>query len=362
MATELETKLNQILSEKETKIIPENIKNGVEIFDITGTYTGSSAIPEVKDVNFYDYDGTLVYSYSKTDFLNLTELPANPTHAGLTAQGWNWTLANAKTHVTTFGKLDIGQIYTTTSGKTEIDIELNAQTGTYFTLKMNGTKNWGDGSSEDTNTYHQYSQGGKYTITCDGTINSLSVSSGLFGQSNSNLEYSVKEVRFAGITTLINYAFNGCASVKRVLLDNSVTSIGAATFSSSYSLTTMIIPSSVTEIGSTAFAATGISKVILPNEATTLNAGMCNGASNLKKLTIPSGVTAINNYTFQNCYALELLDFSAVSAVPTLSSTNAFNNMNKSLTIVVPDSLYSTWIADSTWSNFANNIVRVSDY
>ena len=40
MATELETKLNQILNEKITKIIPENIKKDVQIFNITGTYEG----------------------------------------------------------------------------------------------------------------------------------------------------------------------------------------------------------------------------------------------------------------------------------------------------------------------------------
>ena len=41
MATGLETKLNQILNEKITKIIPENIKKDIQIFDITGTYEGS---------------------------------------------------------------------------------------------------------------------------------------------------------------------------------------------------------------------------------------------------------------------------------------------------------------------------------
>ena len=40
-----------------------------------------------KAVNFYDYDGTIVYSYEKTEFLNRNSLPANPTHEGLTSQG-----------------------------------------------------------------------------------------------------------------------------------------------------------------------------------------------------------------------------------------------------------------------------------
>ena len=46
MSTSLETKLNAILNEKETKILPENIKAGVQIFDVTGTYEGSSSTVE----------------------------------------------------------------------------------------------------------------------------------------------------------------------------------------------------------------------------------------------------------------------------------------------------------------------------
>lgn len=36
---ELEANLREILEEK-TKIVPENIKSGVTIFGVTGTYTG----------------------------------------------------------------------------------------------------------------------------------------------------------------------------------------------------------------------------------------------------------------------------------------------------------------------------------
>lgn len=39
----LKVKAQSILDEKEQKIIPENIKEGVEIFDVTGTYTGGGS-------------------------------------------------------------------------------------------------------------------------------------------------------------------------------------------------------------------------------------------------------------------------------------------------------------------------------
>lgn len=40
MAT-LNENLQEILTEKQVKIIPENIKKGVQIFDVVGTYEGS---------------------------------------------------------------------------------------------------------------------------------------------------------------------------------------------------------------------------------------------------------------------------------------------------------------------------------
>lgn len=76
------------------------------------------------DVEFIDYDGTIVYSYTAAQFLALTEMPANPTHEGLTAQGWNWSLADAKEYVGDYGGLVIGQMYITDDGKTRIYITI----------------------------------------------------------------------------------------------------------------------------------------------------------------------------------------------------------------------------------------------
>lgn len=60
-----------------------------------------------KDVNFYDYDGTLLHSYTDQEALALTSLPENPSHSGLTAQGWNWSLSDMKSQVQSMGKCDI---------------------------------------------------------------------------------------------------------------------------------------------------------------------------------------------------------------------------------------------------------------
>lgn len=50
----------------------------------------------VEYVNFRDYDGTVLYSYTVEEAAALTELPPLPTHEGLVCQGWNWTLTDIK--------------------------------------------------------------------------------------------------------------------------------------------------------------------------------------------------------------------------------------------------------------------------
>ena len=81
---------------------------GNKIIGTGSSGSSSAASASMKDVNFRDYDGTIVASYSAADFANLTALPANPSHDGLTAQGWNWTLVKAKAYVAKYGRLEIG--------------------------------------------------------------------------------------------------------------------------------------------------------------------------------------------------------------------------------------------------------------
>lgn len=148
----------------------------------------------LKDVNFYDYDGTRLYSYSAQEWANVTELPANPSHSGLVAQGWNWTKAEIDAQLLAIPDfpVHIGQHYVTESGDTEIDIELvdEFDLSPYINLGINGTVviDWGDGNTSTltgTNTAtkknmkHDYAQPGKYTIKISRTSGSY-----LLGNSN----------------------------------------------------------------------------------------------------------------------------------------------------------------------------------
>ena len=115
---------------------------------------GAKGNPEAEenDVIFIDYDGTIRYSYTASEFAQLTELPPNPKHDGLTAQGWNWDLADAKEYVADYGMHIIGQSYITDDGKTRFYIDLSMLISPTITMNIyqsvsaGVTVSWGDGA------------------------------------------------------------------------------------------------------------------------------------------------------------------------------------------------------------------------
>lgn len=72
-------------------------------------------------------------------------------------------------------------------------------------------------------------------------------------------------------------------------------------------------------------------------------------------------VTSIDNYAFEHNYSLIKYDFSKHTSVPTLTYTSAFTDINSICKIIVPDSLYDSWIAASDWSTYANYIYKASE-
>lgn len=68
-----------------------------EIVDAMGTTSGNEDEGlKRNDVNFFDYDGTLLYAYTWEEAKALTELPALPVHDDLEVREWNYTLEDIK--------------------------------------------------------------------------------------------------------------------------------------------------------------------------------------------------------------------------------------------------------------------------
>lgn len=302
--------------------------NNNEITYVTGGGNNSTSASK-KDVNFYDYDGTCLYSYTTNEFAALESMPANPDHTsdGLTSQGWNWTLVDAKTYVAAYGKLNIGQMYITTDGKTHVHIHLEqGRTSPILGVCPNGTVDvdWGDGTTHDTLTgtstssvkwtpTHNYAASGDYVIKLtvnEGDSMGLHYNSVYIGlltykssEDDRNYIYksSIKEIYVgSGLTDINTYAFKSLMALQFITLPNTMLSIGNWAFDYCLSLSNITIPSSVTSIGSNAFYyCYHLSNIILPSSVTSIDNSAFDCCYSLSSITIPNSVTSIGKNAFK---------------------------------------------------------------
>ncbi|MCI6609499.1 MAG: leucine-rich repeat domain-containing protein [Ezakiella sp.] len=306
---------------------------------VTGTGTIAT---EVGTGDFWvkviDYDGTVLLEKrgNNGDSFNL---PPAPSHEGLVFQEWSASCA------ITDGKVVIdnnnimaGAVYTTASGQNEFDITLTKATGLSVTLNMNGTKDWGDGTS-NTETSHTYTTRGDYTIKCDGTTMTTSSSAGLFGQTNGRGKYYCTAVRFAAVTSIGSYAFDSCFSLTNVILSNSVTSINENAFFDCYSLTNVIIPNSVTSIGSFAFFdCYSLTSMAIPNSVTSIGENAFSNCYSLTNVVIPNSVISIDKNVFYKCHSLtNVIIPNSVTSIGSYAFYYCYSLTN----IVIPDSITS---------------------
>lgn len=306
-----------------------------------GSGDGSNSSVGKNDVNFYDYDGTIIYSYSNTDFLSMSDMPPLPSQNGLTCQGWNYSLTNAQTYVSKYGKINIGAMYITDDGKTRLYIRI-AELGRMKvplcftqTVSYGVTIDWGDGSETQTvngtgpvEIYHTYDNIGSYCIT-------LSVAGGCtLGLGENKSGYCV----MGSTSGYSNRVYTNM--LKRVEIGQGVTSIGNSVFQNCYSLASVTIPQGVTSIGNNVFI-------------------YCRP---LASVTIPQGLTSIGSGVFSNCQCMSFYDFRALSSVPSLQNKSAFSSIPSDCKIVVPDSLYDSWKTATNWSTYASNIVKASEF
>lgn len=367
---------------------------------------GTPTVLEPKGVDFYDYDGTLLYTYTTAEAQQLSSLPALPSHAGLTCQGWNWTLANIKSHG---GDVVVGANYVTSDGATRIDIEISSLDDKKMYLYFANSSSsyptqidWGDGSSVQnasstsvTEYSHTYSAIGTYTIklTASGgstkvsTKSSSASSTSLFGNGashyypsgnkvraiyiGSNLtansyafqESCVEKISFNGNWTSVkSYLVRNSPYLKAIILPSGVTSIPSSFCTGCSKLEVLSTPKALQTMGTTCSSACpSLKKFVAPSNLYSLDGTALASCKGLKRIDFKGNVTAIGATAFNICTGLSRITFLKNTSVPTLSNVNAFNNLPDTYKIVIPDNLYSSWTGASNWSSISSHIVKESE-
>ena len=359
---------------KTNMIPPLNMPAEIESIQTSG---GSSA--SANEVNFYDYDGTLVVSYSLSEAQSLTALPDGPTHEGLIFQGWNYTLEKVKAFTRS---MNVGAIYTTNDGKTRIYITLGeGRTSPLLGCCPNGTVivDWGDGTTLDTLTgtststiqytpTHNYTSPGSYVISL--TVNGTC---GFLGNSTPNnycylLKYSTaadtRNLYYQNAITKIELgdsvtdigpnAFRNCYSLTSLTIPAGVTSIEVSALNNCYSLTALTIPNSVTSIGNSVFSGCySLTSLTIPDSVTSIGTSSFADCPSLTSITIPDSVTSIGANAFQNCYGMAEYHLKPTTP-PTLSNTNAFNEIPSDCIIYVPQGSLEAYQTATNWATYAS--------
>ena len=386
----LQSKSVSITENGTTTVEPDTGYDGLSDVNVSVNVQGGGGASSGDDVRFLDYDGTILHSYSASDFLALTEMPENPSHEGLTAQGWNWTLADAKEQVQEMGSCDIGQNYITDDGKTRLYIELvEGRLSPYLGIGVKGTAeiDWGDGSAKEILTgqsqsvaiyrQHNYSEAGDYCITIEpskgindrigilGTSNNTcilrkdstdasyihgvysnaikrielgsNIVFGLYGLKNC---YSLSTITIPKGIACGDYAFDFCESLKGVVIGDGVNSIGACAFRNCASFLFVSIPKSVKTIGNNAFNnCYPIKSLVLPFGVTSCGNVCFGGCSSLGSFVIPSGLQGSLNATIlANCHALK--EVTIPTGITSLSNS-VLNGCYSLANITIPESVTS---------------------
>ena len=165
--------------------------------------------------------------------------------------------------------------------------------------------------------------------------------------------------------TIPNMCFMNCQHLVIDKLSDSLTSIGTYAFSTIAEFNVERLPQTLTSIGGSAFL--GVSKLglkYIPSGITTINNNTFSKLSGDVELNFEGDITSIGSGAFAGASSTAMPDrlkvtFLSNTSIPTLGA-NAFANLPEGYVIVVPDSLYDSWIADSSWSSISYHIIKES--
>jgi hypothetical protein len=371
--------------------------------EIASIETGGGMVVDapIKDVNFYDYDGTRLYSYSWDEIVAMTELPPLPTRKGLICQEWNYTLDDIKEQ--SHHKADVGAIYITDDGMTRLYINTLADdTEVSFMIHQGSGQNvsgsWGDGTdivrlgyTGDVRYSHTYAKSGAYVITISipdnsylssytdskfggETLRKVEIGSGVGSIRSFYKEYNLESITLSKDTDYF-YSANATtlgylSSLRTLVLPrNTTVKVGSTGGLCSYSGVRLVsMPTKIaftsdynTGIEYLMSGCQGIKRIVIPQGITTIAEQMFYGCTILSEVYIPNSVTSLESKAFYGCDMLKKLDFSHFTEIPSLSTYPNSPFPTETPTIVVPDALYDEWVATTGWKNYASKIVKASE-
>ncbi|MBR3597279.1 MAG: leucine-rich repeat protein [Clostridia bacterium] len=164
------------------------------------------------------------------------------------------------------------------------------------------------------------------------------------GICRTNLTWTLDDegtLTITGAGAMTNYSYSSVPwyqnrnSVKKVIIEKGVKSIGNSAFFRCSSLTAIKIPEGVTLIGDDAFCyCTSLTAIKIPEGVTSIGNTAFFGCSSLTAIEIPEGVTTIDNFAFERCTSLTAIE---IPEGVTLIGAFAFAGCSSLTAIEIPE-------------------------
>ncbi|MCD7831145.1 MAG: leucine-rich repeat domain-containing protein [Firmicutes bacterium] len=278
-------------------------------------------------VTFYDYDGTVLYSYTREDAAALEALPDLPSHDGLVAEAWNYTLDEIRSGA----PADVAASFMTDDGATRFYITVSDTVRSSLSLRISCTDaggvsiDWGDGSdaekltSTDETVYtHEYGAVGDYVISVtanSGTWRligeSVDAGGSAFGYTTTSAAQRIypnmlTRAEFgSGVEEIGDYSLSWCGNLETVTFPTGIVYIGEYALRCCYSLKFLGIPRGVRSVGTYLCAyCEGLAALSIPPTITELSQRMCYSCISLLRAAPPEGITSFGALTFYGCSSL----------------------------------------------------------
>jgi len=356
MAGTIADKLQGILDSKADIALAIEEKGGTVPEKLADYGDAIRALPsgdlEPADVEFIDYDGTVLYSYSLSELANMSALPELPTRDGFVNQGWNYTLqelkaaaasgdtemsdvesylemnddntlgdvmqelglsdsdtiqaiAEAAPAVSGGKKMTVGCTYITSDDVTRIYVTIpDGDLTLSINFSQSETKSvlfdWGDGTTDlpEATTQrvrtHTYQSPGNYVVS--------------FTNQKSYATLKL-EGNIGGSGAVANNAKITGVALGKIL------SIGSSVFHGCRNLTTLSIPSGVELKSYCLDGMTGLQAFVVPSTTTAVPSYMFRFCSKLEKVSFPGTATSIGEYAFYDCPSIKYLRLVNISSV-----------------------------------------------